>query len=55
MTRIQFFTYVDSSTIKEYFGLVKSTILSPGELYHPVLPYSEQGKLSRSAQSLQCK
>lgn len=46
MTRIQFFTHVDPSTIKEYFGLVKSTILSPGELYHPVLPYREQGKLT---------
>ena len=31
--------------IDQYFGMVKCTVLPPRQLYHPVLPYSTQGKL----------
>ena len=37
---------LDPSKIGEYFGLAKCTILPPTELYHPALPYREQGKLT---------
>ena len=31
--------------IDQYFGMVKCTVLPPCQLYHPVLPYRNQGKL----------
>ena len=30
--------------IDQYFGMVKCTVLPPCQLYHPVLPYRNQGK-----------
>ena len=31
--------------VSNYFGLIKSTVLPPGGLFHPVLPHRGQGKL----------
>lgn len=31
--------------LEEYFGLVKSSVLPPRQIYHPVLPHRTQGKL----------
>ena len=31
--------------LREYFGLVKCSVLPPRTLYHPVLPYRTHGKL----------
>lgn len=35
----------DFKDLSEYFGIVKVKILPPKRLYHPVLPYSSNGKL----------
>ena len=45
-TQLQKRLALGSQTIGEYFGLAKCTILPPTELYHPVLRYHEQGKLT---------
>ena len=39
-------TFDDPTDLKEYFGLVKLTILPPRGLYHPVLPLRQGGKLT---------
>ena len=36
----------DVADLKDYFGLVKVTVLPPRGLYHPVLPYRHGGKLT---------
>ena len=38
----------DFQDISQYFGLAKIKILPPRKLYHPVLPYSSNGKLKFS-------
>ena len=38
--------FEDATDLRDYFGLVKVTILPPRGLYHPVLPLRQGGKLT---------
>ena len=41
------FLYEPGTTdLSSYFGLAKCTVLPPDDLYHPVLPYHHQAKLT---------
>ena len=42
----QFIDQPETTDITRYYGLVKCKILPPYELYHPVLPYRSESKLS---------
>lgn len=42
----EFIDQPDTVDISNYFGLVKCKIVPPYELYHPVLPYRHDGKLT---------
>ena len=35
---------IDKDNIQQYCGLIKCKVLSPRDLYHPVLPYKSIGK-----------
>ena len=39
-------TFADDRDLRDYFGLVKLTVLPPRGLYHPVLPLRQGGKLT---------
>ena len=39
-------TFDDPTDLKDYFGVIKLTILPPRGLYHPVLPLRQGGKLT---------
>ena len=39
-------TFDDPTDLKDYFGVMKLTILPPRGLYHPVLPLRQGGKLT---------
>ena len=42
----QFISQPGHTNINNYFGFVKCQVLSPPELYHPVLPHRHAGKLT---------
>ena len=39
-------TFDDARDLRDYFGVIKLTILPPRGLYHPVLPLRQRGKLT---------
>ena len=41
-----FLYQLGTTDLSLYFGLAKCTLLSPDDLYHTVLPYSPQAKLT---------
>jgi len=41
-----FITQPGHTDISQYFGFMKCKVLPPRQLYHPVLPYREHGKLT---------
>ena len=38
--------FISTTDLSLYFGLAKCTVLPPDDLYHPVLPYRHQAKLT---------
>ena len=40
-----FFSHPGHTDIRPYFGLIQCKVLPPRDLYHPVLPYRQEGKL----------
>jgi len=42
----QFISQPGHTNIHDYFGFVKCRVLPPPQLYHPVLPYHQAGKLT---------
>ena len=41
----EFISQPGHTDIQEYFGLIQCKVLPPRDLYHPVLPYRQEGKL----------
>ena len=41
----EFISQPGHTNIQQYFGLVQCKVLPPRDLYHPVLPYRQEGKL----------